>query len=64
MPKKPEYVVPIGGEWALLETDKGVISGNDGWKARREADKWVLENFLVYAQANKHWQQGARLANF
>ena len=64
MPKKPEYVVPIGGEWALLETDKGVISGNDGWKARREADKWVLENFLVYAQANKHWQQGAKLANF
>ncbi len=64
VPKKPEYVVPVGGEWALLETQHGVISGKEGWKARREADKWVLQNFLVYDLANKHWQQGDRIANF
>ena len=63
-PKKPEYVVPIGGEWALLETDKGVKSGTQGWNARREADLWVLENFLVYNLANKHWQHGDKLADF
>lgn len=60
--KKPAYVVPIGGEWALLETDDGVVTGNDGWKARREADKWVLENFLAYELANKHYEQGERMA--
>ncbi len=63
-PKKPEYVVPIGGEWALLETDEGVKHGSEGWKARRDADLWVLNNFLVYTLANKHWQSGNRLADF
>ncbi len=63
-PKQPEYVVPIGGEWALLETEDGVIDGSEGWHARREADRWVLENFLVYDVAHKHWQRGERLAEF
>lgn len=63
-PKKPAYVVPIGGEWALLETDEGVKSGKEGWKARRDADLWVLENFLVYRLANKHWQSGDKYADF
>lgn len=63
-PKKPAYVVPIGGEWALLETDDGIKYGDEGWKARREADLWVLENFLVYTLANKHWQSGDRYADF
>lgn len=61
-PKKPAYVVPIGGEWALLETDDGVVTGSEGWKARRDADRWVLDNFLVYELANKHYQEGERLA--
>ncbi len=61
-PKQPAYVVPIGGEWALLETEDGVITGEEGWKARRDADRWVLENFLVYELANNHYQQGERLA--
>jgi NADH dehydrogenase len=63
-PKKPEYVVPIGGEWALLETEDSVIGGQEGWDARRQADKWVLQNFLVYDLANKHWHQGEKLADF
>lgn len=63
-PKRPEYVVPIGGEWALLQTNEGIRTGEEGWKARREADKWVLENFLPYALANKHYKQGDRIADF
>ncbi len=63
-PKKPEYVVPIGGEWAVLETDKGVVTGKDAWDARREADLWVLKNFLVYNLANKHWRSGEQQAQF
>lgn len=63
-PKRPEYVIPIGGEWALLETETDIKSGLEGWTTRREADLWVLKNFLVYNLANKHWQQGERLADF
>lgn len=63
-PKKPNYAIPIGGEWALLETEKGITYGRSGWDARREADLWVLENFLVYNLANKHWLQGDKLADF
>ncbi len=63
-PKKPSYVVPIGGEWALLETDDGIEYGKAGWEARRDADLWVLSNFLVYKLANKHWQSGNRYADF
>lgn len=63
-PKRPAYVVPIGGEWALLETEEGIKSGAEGWKARRDADLWVLENFLVYKLANKHWRSGERYADF
>ena len=63
-PKRPHYVVPIGGEWALLETDDKLIVGAEGWNARRQADKWVLENFLVYDLANKHWLQGDKIADF
>jgi NADH dehydrogenase len=62
--KQPEYVVPVGGEWAVLETSEGVISGEEGWNARREADKWVLQNFLVYDLAEKHWHSGEKLADF
>jgi len=63
-PKKPEYVVPVGGEWALLETNDKLITGKEGWDARRQADKWVLQNFLVYDLANKHWAHGDKIADF
>ncbi len=64
IPKRPDYVVPIGGEWALLETEKEILHGAEGWEARRNADLWVLENFLVYNLANNHWQHGNKLADF
>lgn len=63
-PKQPAYVVPIGGEWALLETEEGIKVGPEGWKARRGADRWVLENFLAYELADKHYKQGDRIADF
>ena len=63
-PKKPNYAVPIGGKWAILETETGLRSGAEGWKARREADLWVLNNFLVYNLAHKHWQYGDEFARF
>ena len=46
VPKEPEYTVPIGDGWAILQTATGIISGSEGWQARRQADRWVLENFL------------------
>ncbi len=63
-PKKPAYVVPIGANWALLEVDGEIKYGAEGWKARRDADMWVLENFLVYELAKKHHSSGDKLANF
>ncbi len=63
-PKLPAYVVPIGGEWALLETEDGVVAGDEGWQSRRDADMWVLENFLVYELAKKHHNYGNKIANF
>lgn len=61
-PKVPEYTVPIGDGWAILQTAAGIISGGEGWNARRQADHWVLENFLPYAIADKHLQYGEQLA--
>ncbi len=64
LPLKPEYVVPIGGEWALLQRESDIVTGSEGWAARREADRWALENFLVYELAHKHWSQADRIAQF
>ena len=61
-PKQPEYVVPIGGEWALLQTTNGFKTGDEGWKSRREADLWVLKNFLVYDLAKQHHRMGDQFA--
>jgi len=63
-PIAPAYSVPIGGDWAILEEDGKITTGAEGWRARRRADKWALENFLVYELADKHYQQGERLADF
>ncbi len=63
-PLKPKYVVPVGTEWAVLETDEGSVAGTEGWKARRDADKWILECFLVYDLAKKHLDEGDKIARF
>ncbi len=60
----PIYVVPIGPNWAVLQTQKGVISGYRGWLVRRRADLSIFRNFEPYKQALKTWRKGNRLANF
>src|SRR5690606_37783404 len=60
----PIYVVPIGSNWAVLQTQKSMISGYRGWLARRRADKWIFRNFLPYKAAIKQWRRGNRLADF
>jgi NADH dehydrogenase FAD-containing subunit/FAD/FMN-containing dehydrogenase len=61
-PKRPDYVVPIGDKWAILESGGVVTTGIEGWNARRKADRWVLENFLPYDIADKHVRYGDQLA--
>ncbi len=58
VPKEPHYVVPIGGEWAVLQQGDKITVGTEAWHVRREADKWVLENFLPYQLAQDHWHKG------
>lgn len=60
----PLYVVPVGGKWAILETQRNHISGYRGWLARRRADRWIFRNFLPYRKAIKQWQRGNRRAKF
>lgn len=60
----PIYVVPIGPKWAVLQTDKKIISGYRGWLVRRRADLAIYKNFEPYKQALKIWRQGNKLAKF
>ncbi len=60
----PIYVVPIGGKWAVLQSDKHQISGYQGWLMRRRADRWIFKNFLPYRQAIKQWSKGNHPAKF
>jgi NADH dehydrogenase len=60
----PIYVVPIGDKWAVLQTQKSLISGYRGWLIRRQADRWIFRNFLPYKQAIKQWRQGNRQARY
>ncbi len=63
-PRKPTYVIPVGPNWAVLQTDKYQWSGTRAWLARRQADKWIFKNFLPYKAAIKQWRRGNRLADF
>lgn len=60
----PMYVVPIGGKWAILQTEKHQVSGYRGWLTRRQADRWIFRNFLPYKQAIKQWRRGNKIARF
>lgn len=59
----PIYVIPIGPNWAVSQTGKGVISGYKGWLVRRRADLWVFKNFEPYKKAIKTWRRGNRLSH-
>lgn len=60
----PIYVVPVGEKWAVLQTQKNMISGYRGWLARRRADKWIFKNFLPYKSAITQWRRGTKMAKF
>lgn len=63
-PKKPVYVVPVGINWAVYQSDKHQISGYKGWLLRRQADLAIYKKFKPYKQAIKHWRRGNSLAKF
>lgn len=63
-PKKPVYVVPVGKNWAVLDSNKHHLSGYRAWIIRRRADLAILRNFEPYKKAIKQWRKGNQLANF
>lgn len=63
-PKEPAYIVPVGDHSAVVQNGKDISVGNDGWKARRDADLWVLQNFLPEKLAHEHWLKGEQTAQF
>lgn len=62
--RRPIYAVPIGPNWAILQTTRRVISGRRAWAVRRRADLAIYRNFEPYKQAIKTYRSGHRLANF
>lgn len=60
----PTYVVPVGGKWAVLQSQKHKWSGTRAWIFRRRADLEIFENFEPYKWAVKTWRKGNRLADF
>jgi len=60
----PMYVVPIGKNWAVLQSARYQWSGYRAWRARRRADLWVLRHFESKGRALKQWRQGNKIARF
>lgn len=63
-PKKPIYVVPISGKWAVAEINGKVRSGRFGWSVRRKADLFIFKNFEPMKKALKTWRQANHRAEF
>lgn len=60
----PVYAVPIGPNWAILQTSRRVMSGRRAWLVRRRADLAIYRNFKPYKEAVKTWRKGNKLARF
>lgn len=60
----PIFAVPIGPNWAILQTPRRVLSGKRAWAVRRRADLAIYRNFKPYKEAVKTWRKGNRLADF
>lgn len=63
-PKEPVYAVPVGVDKAIVDNQGTIVTGKAGWLARRNADLWVLQNFLPHKEAVEHWRHGEKLAQF
>lgn len=62
--RHPIYVVPVGENWAVLQTGNHQWSGYQAWLVRRRADWEIFRNFLPYKKAIKQWRKANRLADF
>jgi NADH:ubiquinone reductase (H+-translocating) len=63
-PKEPAYIVPLGESSAVMQNDGVISTGDSGWLARREADRWVMQNFLPEHLADKHWKKAEQQGKF
>lgn len=61
-PKRPIYVIPAGGRWALMQWGRFVIGGYPAWLIRRFADLRLFSSFEPFKKAVKTWRQGTRRA--
>ncbi len=59
---QPIYVVPIGLAWAVAQVGDKISVADEGWKIRRDADYFVLSNFLPELKAKEHWQAAFQIA--
>ena len=59
---QPIYVVPIGLAWAVAQVGDKISVADEGWKIRRDADYFVLSNFLPDLKAKEHWQAAFQIA--
>lgn len=63
-PRKPVYIVPVGDNWAVMQSGRRKVSGYNGWRVRRKADLAILRNFEPYKQALKRWRRGTKQADY
>jgi NADH dehydrogenase len=61
-PKRPIYVVPAGGAFALLQWGGFVSAGKLAWILRRLADLRLFSEFQPFKKAVKTWRAGNRRA--
>jgi NADH dehydrogenase len=58
MPRKPIYLIPIGGKQALLQWGPLIISGYPAWVIRRISDFRLFREFEPLREAVRSWQAG------
>lgn len=62
--RQPIYLVPVGPDWAIMQTTRKVLTGRRAWLVRRRADLAIYRNFEPYKQALKTYRKGNKLADF
>lgn len=61
-PKKPNYIIPLGPEWAVALIDKIVFTRNRGWFLRRKFDFEIYLEFLPFFKAYKAYTDGFKFS--
>jgi NADH:ubiquinone reductase (H+-translocating) len=60
---KPDYIAPIGPNWAIAQVGEIITTGDEAWTLRRQADLAILRSFLPENLAQKHWKMADKLAD-